>query len=301
MIVSILGCHSATPKASAHPTSQILEMRGHRFLIDCGEGSQVQMRKMKVKFSQIRHIFISHLHGDHFFGLPGLISTFLLMGRDKELHVYGPKGIKEAILLLLKLGKSYTNFPLYFHELDRETPQLIFEDDKVTVETIPLIHRVYTNGYLFREKPRDRKLNVEAARAADIDLAYYNRIKRGFDVQNRKGQWIPNAEITFDPPPPKSYAFCSDTAYNPQMIPQIKNVTVLYHESTFLDEHLDLAEKTKHSTAKQAALIAREAEVENLILGHYSARYADKTRYKEEAERYFSPVFLSEDEKSFCF
>src|SRR5690554_3294227 len=200
MKLTILGCHSATPTISAHPTSQVLDIRGHQFLIDCGEGTQVQLRKYKIKFSRIRHIFISHLHGDHFFGLPGLISTFRLMGREAEMHIYGPKGIKQAILLLLKLGKSYTNFPLYFHELEELTPQLIFEDEKVTVETIPLDHRVYTNGFLFKEKPQDRKLNVEAAREANIDLSYYNKIKKGADVINQDGVLIPNHQITFDPP-----------------------------------------------------------------------------------------------------
>lgn len=301
MNLTILGCYAATPTVNTHPTSQVIEIRGHQFLIDCGEGTQVQLRKSKIKFNRIRHIFISHLHGDHFFGLPGLISTFLLMGRDADLHVYGPKGIKQAILLLLKLGKAYTNFPLYFHELEEDTPQLIFEDDTVTVETIPLQHRVYTNGYLFKEKPRDRTLDVDAARAANIDLAYYNKIKKGYDVENRNGKLIPNEDITFDPPPPKSYAFCSDTIYHPEMVPQITGTDVLYHESTFLDEHDHLAVKTKHSTAKQAASIAKQAQVKTLILGHYSKRYGDLNLFKKEAQEIFSNVLLAEDGKKFSF
>ena len=301
MKLTILGCHSATPTVSTHPTSQVLEMRGHLFLIDCGEGTQVQLRRYKIKFSRIKHIFISHLHGDHFFGLPGLISTFRLMGRDAEMHIYGPKGIKEAILLLLKLGKSYTNFPLYFHELEEKTPQLIFEDEKVTVETIPLKHRVYTNGFLFKEKPQDRKLNVEAAREANIDLSYYNKIKKGADVLNQDGVLIPNHQITFDPPFPKSYAFCSDTVYNPEMVPQITGTTILYHESTFLDAHEHLCDKTKHSTAKQAATIAKMANVESLILGHYSGRYGDLELFRKEAQAVFHNVLLAEDGKSFDF
>lgn len=301
MNLTILGCYAATPTVNTHPTSQVIEIRGHQFLIDCGEGTQVQLRKSKIKFNRIQHIFISHLHGDHFFGLPGLISTFLLMGRDADLHVYGPKGIKQAILLLLKLGKAYTNFPLYFHELEEDTPQLIFEDDTVTVETIPLQHRVYTNGYLFKEKPRDRTLDVDAARAANIDLAYYNKIKKGYDVENRNGKLIPNEDITFDPPPPKSYAFCSDTIYHPEMVPQITGTDVLYHESTFLDEHDHLAVKTKHSTAKQAASIAKQAQVKTLILGHYSKRYGDLNLFKKEAQEIFSNVLLAEDGKKFSF
>lgn len=301
MKLTILGCHSATPTASTHPTAQILEIKGHLFLIDCGEGTQMQLRKYRVKFSRIRHIFISHLHGDHFFGLPGLISTFLLLGREAELHIYGPKGIKQAILLLLKLGKAYTNFPLYFHELEETTPQVIYEDDKVTVETIPLKHRVYTNGFLFKEKLEDRKLDVDAARNLNIDLSYYNKIKQGFDVENKDGKLISNKDITFDPPAPKSYAYCSDTEYNPEMVPQIEGATVLYHESTFLDEHYHLAEKTKHSTAKEAAVIARKAKVGTLILGHYSGRYGKLELFRKEAQEVFDNVELAEDGKSFQF
>ncbi|MBT0608558.1 ribonuclease Z [Aequorivita echinoideorum] len=302
MKLTILGCHSATPTVSAHPTAQVLEIKGHLFLIDCGEGTQVQLRKYKIKFSRIRRIFISHLHGDHFFGLVGLISTFRLMGRNAELHVYGPKGIKEAILLFLKLGKSYTNYPLYFHELDTTIPELIFEDDKVSVETIPLEHRVYTNGFLFREKPADRTLNVDAARAANVDLSYYNKIKQGFDVENKEGKIIPNKEITFDPPAPKSYAYCSDTAYHPQMVDQVTEVDVMYHESTFLEEHHHLAEKTKHSTAKEAAAIAKKAKIKTLILGHYSGRYGNLEFFRNEAQEVFlGKIELAEDGKRFDF
>ncbi len=301
MNLTILGCHSATPTVSTHPTAQVLEIKGHLFLIDCGEGTQMQLRKYKVKFSRIRHIFISHLHGDHFFGLPGLISTFLLLGREADLHVYGPKGIKEAVLLLLKLGKTYTNYPLYFHELEETTPQLIFEDEKVSVETIPLKHRVYTNGFLFKEKLDDRKLNVEAARERNVDLSYYNKIKQGFDVENKAGKLIPNKDITFDPLPLKSYAYCSDTAYYPEIVPQIENATVLYHESTFLDEHHHLCDKTKHSTSKEAAVIARKANVGTLILGHYSGRYGNYELFRKEAQEIFENVKLAEDGKMFSF
>lgn len=301
MNLTILGSHAATPKVSAHPTSQVLEMKGHLFLIDCGEGTQMQLRRYKIRFSRIKHIFISHLHGDHFFGLPGLISTFHLMGRETDMHIYGPKGIKEAILLLLKLGKSYTKFQIFFHELEQDVPELIMEDEKVTVETIPLIHRVYTNGFLFKEKPDDRKLNIDAAREANIDLSYYNKIKKGFDVINRDGVTIPNSQITFDPPPPKSYAYCSDTFVNPAVVEQIKNATVLYHESTFLEAHQHLCEKTKHSTAKEAATIARDAEVNYLILGHYSGRYGNLELFRKEASEVFQPVLLAEDGKTFSF
>src|SRR5690606_21864171 len=261
MTLTILGCHAATPKTFNNPTSQLLDVRGHLFLIDCGEGTQVALRKSKVKFARVKHIYISHLHGDHFYGLIGLISTFTLLGREADLNIYGPKGIKEIITLQLKLGKAWTNYNLIFHELDSKAPQLLFEDDKVAVHTIPLDHRVYTNGFLFREKLGERKLNLEAAVAAKIDNSYFRKLKSGADVVNLKGVLIPNASVTFPPDPPSSYAFCSDTAYYPEIIPQIQGVSALYHEATFLEEHLHLCEKTKHCTAKQAATIARDAEI----------------------------------------
>jgi len=299
MELTILGCYSATPKMNTSPTSQILSIRNHIFLIDCGEGTQVQLRKYKVKFSRIRHIFISHLHGDHYFGLVGLISTFTLLGRDKELHIYGPKGIKEIILLQLKYGKSWTNYPLYFHELDTKTPELLFEDEKVIVSTIPLKHRVYTNGFLFKEKEGERKLNIDEVKKANINLAYYKKIKKGFDVKNENGKLISNESLTFDPDIPKSYAYCSDTAYFPACVSQIRNTTVLYHESTFLEEHDELAKATRHSTARQAAAIAKEASVGRLILGHYSTRYSSLQNFIEEAKPIFENVELAKEGKVF--
>lgn len=271
------------------------------FLIDCGEGTQVQLRKNRIKFSRINHIFISHLHGDHFFGLPGLVSTFRLLGRDKELHIYGPKGIKEAITMLLKLGDSWTNYPLRFHELTSLESELIFEDDKISVHTIPLDHRVYTNGFLFKEKLGERKLNIEAVRYYEIDRAFYNTIKSGKDIVSEIGEIIPNKALTFDPPKPTSYAFCSDTTYKSDIIPLIKGVDVLYHESTFLESETLLARKTKHSTAKDAAKMAKDASVGKLILGHYSTRYTSIDVFKKEAIIQFDKVELANDGKVFEF
>jgi len=301
MKLTILGCYAATPRTLTNPTSQVLEIKNHLFLIDCGEGTQVQLRKHKIKFSRINHIFISHLHGDHFFGLPGLISTFRLLGRDKEMHIHGPKGIKEAITLLLKLGDSWTNFPLIFHELTSKKPELIFEDEKVTVATIPLDHRIYTNGFLFREKLGERKLNIEAVAKFKVDKAHFHNIKKGKDVTLDDGQVIDNSKLTFDPPAPHSYAFCSDTVYNPQLPSYIKNVAVLYHESTFLNKEQLLATKTKHSTAQEAAQIAKDAEVSTLILGHYSTRYKSIELFKEEAQTLFENVLLADDGVVFEF
>lgn len=301
MKLSILGCYSATPRIIAHTTSQVLDVRGHMFLIDCGEGTQVELRRHKIKFNQIKHIFISHLHGDHYFGLVGLISTFRLLTRETDLHIYGPKGLKELITLQMKLADSWTNFKLIFHELSSKSSELIFEDEKVSVQTIPLDHRVYTNGFLFKEKPYDRKLDINKAKDLNIDKAYYRKLKQGEDVVNEYGELISNAKVTYDGQLPKSYAFCSDTAYNEAIIPLINNVDVLYHESTFLEAHENLCAKTKHSTAKQAATIALKAKVKQLILGHYSTRYGGIDQFKSEASTIFKEVYLAEDGKVFNF
>lgn len=299
MRLTILGCYAATPRTFTNPTSQVLEIQNHLFLIDCGEGTQVQLRKYRVKFSRIKHIFISHLHGDHFFGLPGMISTFRLLGRETELHIYGPKGIKEAITLFLKLGDSWTNFPLIFHEIESKEATLLFEDDKVSVQTIPLDHRIYTNGFLFQEKEAPRTLDVEAARQYGVDRSQYIKIKEGADGISKNGNIVPNVKLTLDPPKPKSYAYCSDTAYKESIVPLITNVDVLYHESTFLETETHLCEKTKHSTAKQAALIAHQAEVGKLVLGHYSTRYKSIELFKDEAQEVFPRVELADDGKVF--
>ena len=301
MKLTILGCYAATPRTLTNPTSQVLEIRNRMFLIDCGEGTQVQLRKNKIKFSSINHIFISHLHGDHFYGLVGLISTFMLLNRQNDLHVYGPKGIKEIILLQLKFSNSYTGYNLYFHELDSKESEVVYEDDKVLVKTIPLKHRIYTNGYLFEEKIRERKLNVAAVETFQIDKCYFQNIKSGKDITLENGTTIPNADLTFDPVAPIKYAFCSDTIYDESIVPLIQDVDILYHETTFLEAEAEKAEKTMHSTAKQAATIAKKANVKNLILGHYSTRYPSIELFKEEAETIFPKVFLADDGKTFDF
>lgn len=301
MKLHILGCYSATPRKDTNPTSQVLEIKNNIFLIDCGEGTQVQLRRMKIRFNRIKHIFISHLHGDHYFGLIGLISTFRLLTRETELHIYGPKGIKEIIMLQLKLSDSWINYPLIFHELDSKQSIKIYEDENVVVSTIPLDHRVYTNGFLFEEKEGERKLNMKAVSKANINIAYYRKLKQGFDVTNEDGELIQNEDVTIPSNKPKSYAFCSDTAYNESIIPHIKDVTLLYHESTFLEKHASLCATTKHSTAKQAAEIAKKANVGTLLLGHYSTRYDSLQYFMDEANEVFENVLLAEDGKTFAF
>jgi ribonuclease Z len=301
MKLTILGCYAATPRTITNPTAQILEIRNRMFLIDCGEGTQVQLRKNKLKFSRINHIFISHLHGDHFYGLVGLISTFMLLNRQTDLHVYGPKGIKEIILLQLRYGNSFTGYNLYFHELESKESEVIFEDDKVMVKTIPLKHRIYTNGFLFQEKVGDRKLNIDAVQEHKIDTCYFQKIKNGKDITLDDGTIISNEVLTFDPIQPKSYAFCSDTSYDESIIPVIQNADVLYHETTFLESEADKAEKTMHSTAKEAATIALKANVKQLLLGHYSTRYSNIELFKHEAETIFSNTLLADDGMTFDF
>lgn len=299
MKLTILGCYAATPRTISNPTSQVLEIKNRVFLIDCAEGTQVQLRKSKVKFSKINHIFISHLHGDHFYGLVGLISTFMLLNRESDLTVYGPKGIKEIILLQLRASGSYTGYNLYFHELESNESETIFEDDRVVVKTIPLNHRIYTNGFLFQEKNIERKLNVEAVENYEIDKVYFNKIKYGGDITLDNGTIIPNSKLTFDPQVAKSYAFCSDTMYDESIIPLIENVDYLYHESTFLESEAHLSERTMHSTAKQAATIALKAKVKHLILGHYSTRYGNIEYFKTEAQTIFPNVLLADDGREF--
>ena len=287
-------------KKNAFPTSQYLEINNSHFLIDCGEGTQRQMRKYKVGFSKINHIFISHLHGDHFYGLVGLLATFGILNREKELHIYGPKGIKEVTLLQLKTSQSHANYKIIFHELVSKKSELIYEDEKVSVKTIPLNHRVYTNGYLFTEKEKSRKLHTENIRNyKEIDKADYLNIKAGKDIILSSGEVISNSELTIPPSKPLSFAFCSDTSYKPDIITVIENTDLLYHEATFLSDREDLAKKTKHSTTKQAAKIAKDANVNQLVLGHYSGRYKDISLFKKEAQEIFKNTELAEPGKVF--
>ena len=301
MKLTILGCYAATPRTITNPTSQVLEIKNRMFLIDCGEGTQVQLRKHKIKFSKINHIFISHLHGDHFYGLIGLVSTFMLLNRTNDLHIYGPKGIKEIITLQLRLANSWTSYGLYFHELESKESEIVYEDEKVMVKTIPLRHRIYTNGFLFIEKIGDRKLNVDTVQQYEIDTVYYQKIKNGKDLTLDDGRVIANKLLTFDPEKPKRYAFCSDTQYDEGIVPYIENVTALYHESTFLESEAEKGAITMHSTAKEAARIALKANVEQLILGHYSTRYSSIELFKVEAETIFPNILLADDGVSFEF
>ncbi|MCT3896627.1 ribonuclease Z [Elizabethkingia anophelis] len=291
--LTILGYNSAIPTVKSSPTAQFLEMDERCFLIDCGEGTQVQLRKAKAKFSKINHIFISHLHGDHCFGLPGLIASFRLLGRDQELHVYGPKGIKKMLETIFEITETHRGFQIVYHELEGDQSQKVYEDDKLEVWTIPLDHRIYCNGYLFREKPKDRRLNMaEISKYPEIEICDYHNLKRGKDFVLSDGYVLKNEVLTTDSELPVSYAFCSDTRFKEDIIPIIENVDVLYHESTFLHDLKEMADYTGHTTAKEAAIIAQRAGVKKLILGHFSNRYADLTVFTDEAREYFPNTFL---------
>lgn len=293
--LTILGYNSAIPTVKSAPTAQFLEMEERCFLIDCGEGTQVQLRKAKAKFSKINHIFISHLHGDHVFGLPGLIASFRLLGRETPLHVYGPKGIKEMMETIFRITETHQGFEVVFHELSSKKSEKVFEDNRVEVFTIPLDHRIYCNGYLFKEKPKERHLNMqEISKYPEIEICDYHNLKRGKDIQLSDGYILKNENLTKPAEPSVSYAFCSDTRYLESIIPIIKNVDVLYHEATFLHDLKKMADYTGHSTALEAAKIARKANVKKLILGHFSNRYNDLSVFLNEACEIFPETYLPE-------
>lgn len=288
-----MGFNSAIPKKKSAPTAQLLEIANRYFLIDCGEGTQVQLRRAKAKFSKINHIFISHLHGDHVFGLIGLISTLQLLGKETPLKIFGPKGIQDFIMNQLRHTQSNCSFEIDFIELEGKSSVKIFEDEKVEVYTIPLNHRIYTNGYLFKEKPKKRKLNIEAVQQyPEILTCDYDNLKNGRDFVLESGEIIPNEKLTLDPDPSRSYAFCSDTRYKPDIVPIIQGVDLLYHESTFLSDLQDMADYTGHSTAKEAATIAKDANVGKLVLGHFSNRYHDLNVMLDEARPIFENTHL---------
>lgn len=291
--VTILGFNSAIPKLNSHPTAQLINVNERYILIDCGEGTQVQLRKAKIKFSKINHIFISHLHGDHIFGLIGFLSSLQLLGKKTPMHIFGPEGIQDFIENQFKHTQAFSSFELIFYELNNTDSRLVFEDNKVEVYTIPLDHRIYCNGYLVKEKPKLKKLNIEAVQQyPEIERCDYYKLKKGFDFVRENNEIIPNEILTLHAAKPKSYAFCSDTRYNENVIPIIKEVDLLYHEATFLDELHPLAIKTGHSTAKEAALIAHKAQVKKLIIGHFSNRYPDPSVLVEEARSIFSETYL---------
>ncbi|RIH63667.1 ribonuclease Z [Mariniphaga sediminis] len=297
--LTILGSSSAIPTSERYPTAQVLNVLGRFFLIDCGEGTQIQIRRQKIAFGKIKHIFISHLHGDHFYGLIGLISTFNLLGLKNDIHIYSPSQLKDVIQTQLDFLKGEMQFKVIFHPLNFKKPQLIFEDKKVEVISFPLKHSINCCGFLFREKPKEANIKKECIEQYQIPVAQIRAIKQGADFLTAEGEVVPNAKLTTPPPPPRSYAFCSDTAFYPQVVETIQGVNLLYHEATFTEELRDWAERTYHSTALDAAKTAQMAHAGKLIIGHFSTRYKEVEPFLEEAQTIFSNTEVAIDGKTY--
>ncbi|MDH6307032.1 ribonuclease Z [Parabacteroides sp. PF5-5] len=293
--VSILGCGSALPTTRHLATSQIINLRDKLYMIDCGEGTQVQMRRMRIKFSRLNHIFISHLHGDHCFGLPGLISTFGMLGRTGDLFIHGPKEIEAYLQPLLNQFCKGISFQVKFNLINTYKHELVMEDRSLKVYSIPLNHRIPTCGYLFVEKQKEAHLIKEMVDFYQIPVKQLRGIKQGEDYITPEGEVIPNKRLTRPATPAKRYAFCSDTAYSPEIIPIIKDIDLLYHEATFLETEIARARETYHSTAREAAEIARLANVKRLLIGHFSARYEDDKLMLEEAKQLFPETLLANE------
>lgn len=293
--VTILGSSAAIPTNIRNTTAQYVSCQNRHILIDCGEATQLQMRKFGVKMQRLDVILISHLHGDHFFGLVGLISTMRLLGRDTGLKIFAPKGLKEIILMQLELDGNPIDFEIEFHELNGDFTGMIFEDNAIEIHAFPLKHKVPTNGFKIVEKQRSRNLRPDVMNLPGMKLEYVHRIKAGEDIHTEEGQHFVADELTLPKKPILSYAFCSDTAYWETIVPHIKGVTALYHEATFVDAHKQNAKKTLHSTASEAARIAQMAEVKALYMGHLSARYSDSEQHLLEAKMHFENSVYVED------
>ncbi len=297
--ISILGSSSATPIYQRHPTAQVLNIHERLFLVDCGEGTLIQMNRYRIKFHRINHVFISHLHGDHYLGLVGLLSTMHLQGRTTDLHIYCQEPLKEIVEIQLKYSETLLRYPLHFHFLDKNEPSTIYLDEQIEVKTIILNHRIPCTGFLFSERRGLRKLIKEKLSEYQVPVNVYQELKYGKDYVAPDGKVIRNDELTTDPRKPRSYAFCSDTRYEEKIIPSIQGADLLYHEATFLNDKLSRAEETFHSTAAQAALIAKKADVKRLIIGHFSARYKNLYPLLEEAREIFESTTLAIEGDSF--
>lgn len=293
--INILGCGSALPTTRHLATSQIVDLRDKLYMIDCGEGTQVQMRRMRVRFGRLAHIFISHLHGDHCFGLPGLISSLGMLGRTGELVVHGPKEVETYLRPVMDLFCRGMEFEVRFNPVDTRSHSLVMEDRSLSVYSIPLKHRIPTCGYLFAEKPKEAHIIREMTDFYQVPVRCMKDIKQGQDYVTPEGEVVPNSRLTRPAAPPKRYAFCSDTAYNRSIIPIIEGADLLYHEATFAECDLARAKETFHSTARQAAEIARDAHVKRLVIGHYSARYEDLSELHREAEAVFPGTILGNE------
>lgn len=291
LALTILGNNSAVPAFDRHPTAQVLDSLDEGYLIDCGEGTQIQMSKYKIRRNKISHIFISHLHGDHYFGLIALLSSMNLAGRTQELHLYAPAALEEIIHLQLKVANTVFAYPFYFHPILQEGE--IMNSNKITVRCFPVQHRIECWGFLFKEKKNPRKIDAARAQSYEIPNSYYDKLQQGHDYVTKQGTIIPNSEVTIAATAPKSYAYCADTKFDETLVDKIKGVDLLYHESTYLQAHEDKANMYFHSTTRQAATIAKKAEVSKLLIGHFSSKYEKLDEFLSEAKAVFENTELA--------
>lgn len=289
--VTILGNNSAVPAFNRHPTSQVVTHDGTNYLVDCGEGTQIQLIKYKIRRSKISHIFISHLHGDHYFGLPGLLNSFGLLSHQQELHVYGPAPLKEIIDLQLKVADTTLCYPLHIHHISG--PATLVDNEKITIRCFPTNHRIECYGFSFTEKKQPRKLNPEQARAFGIPASFYERLKNGENYTRKDGTVVLNEQVTEPAEPGKRYAFCADTRYDEALIPHISGFDMIYHETTYLDNLRERAESRFHSTTRQAAALARKAGVGKLLIGHFSSKYDTLEEFETESREVFENTHLA--------
>lgn len=297
--IHILGCGSALPTTRHYASSQVVELRGKQFLVDCGEGTQMQLRRSRIRFTKIGAVFISHLHGDHCFGLMGIISSFGLLGRTAPLHVYAPEELGPMLEAQLRLFCQHLDYEVTFHAVDTTCQQVVYEDRSLTVETLPLEHRMPCCGYLFREKQPLPHIRRDMIDFYQVPVSQINNIKVGADWITPDGELVENSRLVTPADTPRSYAYCSDTRYIPTLHKRLQGVNTLFHESTYGEDNLLRAEKYYHSTARQAALVARDAGVSKLLLGHYSSRYEDENVLLQEAREVFPNTFLTDEQLVF--
>ena len=297
--IHILGCGSALPTLHHYASAQVVEMRGKQFMIDCGEGTQMQLRRSRIRFTKLSAVFITHLHGDHCFGLIGMISTFGLLGRTAKLDVYAPKELQLMLQEQMRMFCHNFDYEVAFHAVDTRKQQVVYEDRSLTVESIPLEHRMPCCGYLFKEKATLPHIRRDMIDFYQIPVSQINNIKAGSDWITAEGETVPNSKLVEAADQPRSYAYCSDTRYIPTLHERIRGVTALYHESTYGEDNLLMAEKYYHSTARQAALVARDAGAGKLLLGHYSSRYEDENVLLNEAKQVFENSFLCDEQMVF--
>jgi len=290
LVLTILGNNSAIPAFGRHPTAQVLQTDNDSFLIDCGEGTQTQLTKYKIRRSKITAIFISHLHGDHYFGLIGLITSMSLLGRTQPLNIYGPTALEQIINLQLSVANTTLSFPLYFYSLTEE--KVIFDNNKITIECFRVQHRIECWGFLFNEKKKPRKVDADRAKSYEIPEAYFGKLQQGKDYVTKRGTIIPNAEVTVAATKAKRYAYCADTIFDKDLVPKIKEVDVLYHEATYLKDLEERAASRYHSTTHQAATIAKLGDVKKLIIGHFSSKYETVDDFLKEAKEVFENTEL---------